>query len=169
MKPILIVLIIVQIYGAFCTKISPPGQHGFMDISNPTVQGFKTSIATLSNAITNAIYNVTSWIDSEHDVVIDTRLNLLNELKLFQVGFQQIIFEINQNFLNDTITTTEFDQLLLKLNIFLNIHLNNINHMITILIPTMQDMRATHAITSCLHAVQVIEDIIQKIQSLISS
>jgi hypothetical protein len=188
MKVILIVLILAQIYGAFSINLPLGEQRGLMDIWDfispiaiPFAQGIDTAIATVSNAhsavtgaVTDAIGSLTSWIGGKlpplgkRDLEVDIRVNLLNELQSFKVGFQQAILEILQNLLNGKITT-QFRPLLSKLNVFLRQHINEINRLITILIPTMQDLTGTHAITSCLHAVKVIEEVIQKIHTLFSS
>ena len=188
MKLILITLILAQIYGAFSINLPVGEQRGLMDIWDlisplaiPVAQGIDTTIATISNAhstvtntITGAIGGVTSWIGGKlpplgkRDLEVDNRLNLLNELKSFQTGFQQTIFEIIQSLLNGKILN-QIRPLLAKLNNFLQTHLKAINDLITSLIPTMQDLVATQAITSCLHAVQVIEEVMQKIQALFSS
>jgi hypothetical protein len=187
MKLILTVLIIAQIYGAFSTSVPYPQERGLMDIWDlispiaiPVALGIDNAIATVSNAhaavsnaVTEAIYSVTSWIGGKlpplgkRDLEIDARLNLLTELKSFQLGFQQSIIEIIQSVLNGSITS-QFQQILAKLTTFLKTHINNINNMITNLIPTMRDTKATQAVTSCLHAVQVIEEASKKIHALFS-
>jgi hypothetical protein len=161
MKLILIVLTFAQIYGALSTNILRVMDT--RDFSSPIAvqiaQGIDKAIGEVLNAVTDAIHNVTLWTNGKSD----TRLNLLTELKTFQADLQQLILEITRSIRNGVITT-EYQQL----NFFLITCLNNINHMITILIPTMEDSKATDAITSCLHLAQVIEAAIEKIHILIS-
>lgn len=153
MKSVLIVLAFTQLYGAFCIHI--PFQ---------TAQDISTEIAPVSNAITNAIYNVTLWQGGRQDA----RLNLLIELQTLQIGLQQSIHDTTESFLNGTITT-EYRLILAKLNYLLKTHLNHMNNLITILIPTMKDLTATHAITSCLDAGRAIEKAMENIHLLLSS
>ncbi|CAF4608804.1 unnamed protein product [Rotaria sp. Silwood1] len=151
MKLILIVLLIAQLHGAFSTSIPLAQQRDLMhiwDIISPVV-------SPIAEHIDTAIEN-------------DAKLNLLAELRLFKLSFQQSILEILQSFLNGNLAT-QFRELISKLSTFLKTHLQTINNMITNLIPTMQDTIATQAITSVLHVVQVIEEVIQKVHAVFSS
>ncbi|CAF3350320.1 unnamed protein product [Rotaria sp. Silwood1] len=188
MKLILIVLLIAQLHGAFSTSIPLAQQRDLMhiwDIISPVVspiaEHIDTAIGTISNihsaltnAVSSAIYSVTSWIGDKipplgkRDLENDAKLNLLAELRLFKLSFQQSILEILQSFLNGNLAT-QFRELISKLSNFLKTHLQTINNMITNLIPTMQDTIATQAITSVLHVVQVIEEVIQKVHAVFSS
>jgi hypothetical protein len=145
-------------------------QHELMnnwDLSDSKIatiaEGVDTAIGTVLHAVTGAINNITLWTGGK----LDARLNLLTELETFQLGLQQSIVEITQSILNGTITT-QYRRLLSQLIFFLQTHLHNINNLITILIPTMEDLTATRAITSCLHAVQVIQAAIEKLSALLS-
>ncbi|CAF1260586.1 unnamed protein product [Adineta steineri] len=139
-----------------------------------TVTTLTNAHAAVSGAVTNAIGGITSWIGAalpalgKRDLEIDARLSLLSELKSFRVIFQQSILEFIQTALNGNIVT-QVRQLLTKITTLLKAHLNIINTMITNLIPTMHGTVATQAITSCLHAVQVIEEAMKNIQALFSS
>jgi len=171
MKLILLILTFTQIYGALGTNIPRNRQRGLMDtrvFSSPIAvqiaEGTDKAIGEVLHAVIGAIHNVTLWTGGESDA----RLNLLTELKTFQDDLQELIIEITESIINGTITI-EYRQLLSKLNFVLISYLNDINQMITILIPTMEDSRATDAITSCLHLTQVIKAAIEKIQLLISS
>ncbi|CAF1473705.1 unnamed protein product [Adineta steineri] len=199
MKLILVVLTIAQIYGAFATSAPLQEQRGLMeiwDVLSPwvspvalhldnaiggtiaTVNNIQTTLgnahAAVTGAVTDAIHGVTSWIGGvipalgKRDLEIDARLGLLSELKSFRVIFQQSVLEFIQNALNGNIVT-QVRQLLTKITTLLKAHLNIINTMITNLIPTMHGTVATQAITSCLHAVQVIEEAMKNIQALFSS
>ena len=199
MKLILVVLTIAQIYGAFGTNAPLQEQRGLMDIWDfispvvspialhldtaiggaiNTVNNIQSAVtnahAAVSGAISDAIYGVTSWIGGaipalgKRDLEIDARLSLLSELKSFRIIFQQSVLEFIQSALNGNIAT-QARQLLTKLTTLLKTHLNIINTMITNLIPTMHGTIATQAITSCLHAVQVIGEAMKNIQALFSS
>ncbi|CAF0795891.1 unnamed protein product [Rotaria sordida] len=67
--------------------------------------------ATVTNAVSNAIYGVTSWIGDlipalgKRDLENDARVNLLTELKSFKLAFQQSILETLQSFLNGNVAT----------------------------------------------------------------
>jgi hypothetical protein len=162
MKFILIIFTLASIYGAFGINIPLKGQNGLKDFL--VAQFTYTIISPVSNAITNAIGNVTLWTGGKPS----TRLELLNEFKTFQLNLEQSMHEITESFLNGTLLT-EYQSLLLKLNISLQIHLNHINILITILIPTMEDSTATHAITSSLDVVQATKLAMEDIDILISS
>ena len=188
MKFILIVFIVAQIYGAFSTRIPLDEQRGLMDIWDlispvvtPVAHEIDSALATISNAhttvtnaVTDAIYGLTSWIGNQlpplgkRNVENDARLSLLNELQSFQLSFRQLIREIIQNFLNGNVKI-QFRQLISKLHSFLKTHLKTINNMITNLIPKIQNIRATEALKKCLHVIQVIQQAIQNIQNLFSS
>ncbi|CAF0743493.1 unnamed protein product [Rotaria sordida] len=130
--------------------------------------------ATVTNAVSNAIYGVTSWISDlipalgKRDLENDARVNLLTELKSFKLAFQQSILETLQSFLNGNVAT-QFQQSISKLSTFLKTHLQTMKNMITNLIPTMQNTIATQAVTSVLNVIQVIEEAIRKIHALFSS
>jgi hypothetical protein len=153
MKLILVVLTFAGVYGAFSTNILPK------DFLVPQIT--YTSITAVSNAITNAIGNVTLWKGGKSD----TRLELLNELKTFQFDLEELMRKLTEDFLNGT----EYRSLLLALDIYLQIHLNKINILITILIPTMEDLTATDAITSSLDVVRATKLAMENIHILISS
>ncbi|CAF4507920.1 unnamed protein product, partial [Rotaria sp. Silwood2] len=84
------------------------------------------------------------------------------------LSFQQSMLEILQSFLNGNLAT-QFRQLISKLSTFLKTHLQTIRKMITDLIPQMQNKIATEAVTSVLHVIQVIEEVIHKIHAVFSS
>lgn len=156
MKSVFIILILTQIYGAFSIHIPIQGQD---------VLGLQTALITpISNAITDAIHNVTLWQGGR----LDARLNLLTELQTIQTGLHQISNDINESYFNGTLTS-EYRIILSKLNFFLKLHLNFMNDLITILIPTMEDLTATHAITSCLDVGRVIKTTTEKIHILLSN
>ncbi|CAF0762103.1 unnamed protein product [Rotaria sordida] len=147
----------------------------------PIVENIDSTISTIlnihstvTNAVSNAIYGVTSWIGDlipalgKRDLENDARVNLLTELKSFKLAFQQSILEILQNFLNGNVAT-QFQQSISKLSTFLKTHLQTMKNMITNSIPTMQNTIATQAVTSVLNVIQVIEEAIQKIHALFSS
>ncbi|CAF2712392.1 unnamed protein product [Rotaria sp. Silwood2] len=188
MKLILIVLIIAQLHGAFSTSIPLAEQRGLMDIWDfispvvgPIAEHIDSAIGTISNihstvtnAVSGAIYSVTSWIGDKvpalgkRDLENDARLSLLSELQSFKLSFQQSMLEILQSFLNGNLAT-QFRQLISKLSTFLKTHLQTIRKMITDLIPQMQNKIATEAVTSVLHVIQVIEEVIHKIHAVFSS
>ncbi|CAF0727640.1 unnamed protein product [Rotaria sordida] len=188
MKVILIVLIIAQLHGAFSTSVSleePRGLIEFWGLVSPFVmpiaEKFDSTISALSNihstvtnAVSNAIYGVTSWIGDlipplrKRDLENDARVNLLTELKSFKLVFQQSVLETLQSFLNGNVAT-QLQQSISKLSTFLKTHLQTMKNMITNLIPTMQNTIATQAVTSVLNVIQVIEEAIRKIHALFSS
>ena len=194
MKLLLIVLLVAQVHGALSIGTAMQDQRGFMDIWDlispiaiPIASGIDQAIGTVTNvhsavtgAVTGAIHGVTSWIGSmlpalgKRDTSMDARVNLLDELKSFQIGFQQAILDIVRSFisgnpLTSTNIVSHFRQLLVQLASFMQTHLSKINAMISALIPSMQDTVATQAITSSLRAVQEIEQAIRKIQALFSA
>ncbi len=76
MKPILIILIFAEIYGAFSTNITLQGQRETTDIGDfvsSIAQELDETIGTVSIAVTNAIHNVKLWTGGN----VDARLNLL--------------------------------------------------------------------------------------------
>lgn len=187
MKFLLVALLTAQIYGALCTSAPLAEQRGLMDIWDfispaimPIAVGIDNALATvssiqdnISNAVTDAVHGVTAWIGGilpplgKRDLEVNVRVNLLAELKSFQKGFQQLVMEIAQTVLNGKFVA-QFRTLITKFSVFLRTHLNAINTMITNLIPTIQDVVGTQAISSCLKAVQAIEEAIKKIQALFS-
>ena len=194
MKFLLIALLVAQVHGALSIGSAMQDQRGFMQIWDlispiaiPVASGFDQAIATVSNAhsavtsaVTGAIHGVTSWIGSKlpalgkRDASTDARVSLLDELKSFQIGFQQAMLDIIRSFLSGNPLTstnilTHFRQLLVQLASFMQTHLSKISAMISALIPSMQDTVATQAITSSLRAVQEIEQAIRKIQALFSA
>jgi hypothetical protein len=191
MQLILIVLILGQVSGALSTDAPLQEQRGLMDIWDklspiaiPVALGIDTALSTISNAhgavtnaVTQAIHGVTSWIGGalpalgKRSLEIDVRLSLLNELQSFRNGFHQLVLNIIQSFINGSLFTSasikpQLQQLYSKLSQFMQTHLNSINNLIATLIPTMKDLAATQAITSCLHAIRVIEESIKKIHAL---
>ena len=187
MKFLLVALLTAQIYGALCTSAPLAEQRGLMEIWDflspavmPVAVGIDNALATVSNihntvsnAVTGAVHGVTSWIGGllpplgKRDLEANVRVNLLAELKSFQHGLQQLVMEIAQTVLSGKIVA-QFRSLIAKFSVFLRTHLNAINTMITNLIPTVQDVVGTQAISSCLNAVQAIEEAIKKIQALFS-
>ena len=195
MKLLLIVLALAQITGALSTSAAAvPEPRALLDIWDvispfvtPIAQGIDTTLATISNAhstatnaVSGAIYGVTSWIGSKipalgkRDLSADLPSTLLNELRAFQVGFQQQILAVIQKLLSNTSLNltnviAQLRQLLSQVSSFMQTHLNKIKSLLTSLIPTIQDTTATQAISGVLNAVQVIEQAIQNIQALFSS
>ncbi|CAF1488738.1 unnamed protein product [Rotaria magnacalcarata] len=188
MKFILVVLIIAQLHGAFSASVSLQEQRGFLEfwdlispVAIPIAHGIDTAIGTISNihssisnAVSSAIYGVTSWIGDKipplgkRDLENDARLNLLNELTTFKASFQQSIVEILQSFLSGSFAA-QLQHSISKLVTFLNIHLQKISTIITNLIPTMEGTLATQAMTSSLHVIEVIQEVIRKIHAFFSS
>ncbi|CAF4358033.1 unnamed protein product, partial [Rotaria sordida] len=119
MKVILIVLIIAQLHGAFSTSVSLEEPRGLIQVWDffspfvmPIAEKFDSTIGTLLNihstvttTVSNAIGDVTSWIGDlipalgKRDLENDARVNLLTELKSFNLVFQQSILETLQSFL----------------------------------------------------------------------
>ena len=194
MKLLLVVLVLAQIAGALSIDAALQDQRALLDIWDfispvvaPIALGIDNVLATIStahgtvtSAVNDAIYGWTSWIGGKipalgkRDVSTDVSSDLLNELRLFQVGFQQTILQIVQSILGNTSLNltnivAQLRQALSQLSSFMQTHLNTINSLLTSLIPTIQNTAGTQAISSVLNAVQVIEQAIQKIQALFSS
>lgn len=194
MKLLLVVLALAQITGALSTSAAVPEPRALLDIWDlispfvtPIAQGLDTTLATISNAhstvtnaVSGAIYGLTSWIGGKipalgkRDVSADLPSTLLNELRAFQVGFQQQIIAVIQKLLGNTSLNlgniiAQLRQLLSQMSSFMQTQLNKIKSLLTSLIPNIQDTTATQAISGVLNAVQVIEQAIQSIQALFSS
>ena len=168
MKSIVILFTLAQIYGVFCTNISHKGKRRSVDYSNPerfvVARDTYQTLLEIYLAVNDAIGNVTIWTSND----LKTRSELLNELETFKTELQQAMSEITQTFLDGSITT-QYRLLLSNLNHFLEIHLNRLNALITVLIPTIKDFTGTHAMTSCLDVVQLIEKAMENNNQLISS
>ena len=153
MKSILIIFALIGIVGV-CSANIP--------LKNFLVpQIIYISIAKVSNTINDAIGNVTLWTGGK----VDTRLELLNELRTFQLDLEEAMRPITENSFNGT----DYRPLLLALDIYLQIHTNKMNTLITILIPTMENSTATNAITSSLDVVRATRAAMEDLHLLISS
>ena len=168
MKSIVIIFTLVQLYGVYCMKISHGQKWTPVDYSQPgrflIARETYTSVLEIYLAIDDAIGNVTVWTNTD----LKTRSELLNELETFKSEVGQSMLEITQSFLDGGITT-HYRVLLSSLNQFFQIHLNRLNPLITILVPTIKDFTGTHAITSCLDVIQMMEKTMEKNEQLISS
>lgn len=168
MKSIVLLFTLAQIYGVFCTNISHKGKRLSVDYSNPqrflVARDTYQTLLDIYLAVNDAIGNVTVWTSNDPK----TRSELLNELEIFKTELRQSMSEITQAFLDGSITT-QYRLLLSNLNHFLGIHLNRLNPLITVLVPTIKDFTGTHAITSCLDVVQLVEKAMKINNQLISS
>lgn len=168
MQSIVILFTLAQIYGVFCTNISHKSKRFTVDYSHP--EGFLVARDTYQTlldiylTVNDAIGNVTVWTSDDRR----TQSELMKELEMFKTELHQSMSEVTQSYLDGSITT-QYRLLLSNLNHFLEIHLNRLNPLITVLVPTIKDFIGTHAITSCLDVIQLIEKTMKINQQLISS
>jgi len=153
MQVLLILTILGQIYGVF----SIGNNLQTTNDSTLTVEEINATTQIISKAVDEAVKNVSAWIDSE----LDDRLNLLIELQRFHYDLLLIEFELAS--FNDCMTTVA------RIVSFSQQHINRINELATILIPTIKDFTGTYAITSCLRLIQITEPALDSFRSVLSS
>lgn len=188
MKYIFVVFIIAQLHGAFSASVPVQDQRALLDLWDsishlaiPAALLIDNAIGTInniqssiSNAVSNALYQVTSFIGDKipalgkRDAETDAPLELFNELRSFRFAFQQNIVELIPSLFGDNYVA-KFKQAIAKLITFLQTHLEKLNTLIHNIIPTIENTVATQAIASVQNVIQVVQEAIQKVHALFLS